>query len=76
MTDYPSDNLALMKGHVVHGGYDELIRYIGMLLHNEEFRKKEGEAMQELMAEYSVQRDADQVIAVCKNAVRNRYVAM
>lgn len=72
MTDYPSDNLVRMRGHVVHGGYDELIRYIRRLSCDANFCDSEGRAMQDLMVDYSAKKDADQVIAVCEKAVQRR----
>ena len=72
MTDFPSDNLQRMEGHVVHGGYPELMAYVRRLCHDAAFCASEGALMQSLMAKFSPQSDADQVLAICEETWRKR----
>lgn len=72
MTDFPSDNLPVMQGHVVHGGYRELKAYLLRLLDDPAFCASEGAAMHELMQDASPQADADKVLAICEDMVEER----
>lgn len=72
MTDFPSDNLARMKGHVVHGGYDELAVYIKKLIHDRKYCLSEGKTMKCLIKDASPQADADKVLEICREAIEAR----
>lgn len=70
MTDFPSDNLGRMQGHVVHGGYSNLMKYIQHLYHDREFWKSESQIMRDLMSDYLPHKDAEQVLQACEETWR------
>lgn len=70
MTDFPSDACSRMNpDHIVHGGYDKLMEYIVQLCDDPVLYKKISQETRQMMANFSPKKDAEKVLAVCREAM-------
>ena len=70
MTDFPSDVRSRMEQkHIVHGGYKELMEYVGRLCSDQELYRRVSEETRKRAETFSPRNDAEKVLKVCWEAV-------